>query len=72
MGLLFDLLDNPYVPWVVGLGALFFGYRFLADHLKIPLRFVGVGETAEDFGVFDAETFVDAVLAPPRSGVQAE
>jgi hypothetical protein len=25
-----------------------------------------VGESAEDFGVFDAETFVDAVLAPPR------
>jgi fused signal recognition particle receptor len=38
----------------------------IADHLGIPLRFVGVGETAEDFGVFDAETFVDAVLAPPR------
>jgi fused signal recognition particle receptor len=44
----------------------------IADRLRIPLRFVGVGETAEDFGVFDAETFVDAVLAPPRSGVQAE
>jgi hypothetical protein len=26
-----------------------------------------VGETAEDFGVFDAATFVDAVLAPPHS-----
>ena len=31
------------------------------------MRFVGVGETAEDFDVFDAETFVDAVLAPPRT-----
>jgi fused signal recognition particle receptor len=40
----------------------------IADRLGIPLRFVGVGETAEDFGVFDAETFVDAVLAPPRAG----
>jgi fused signal recognition particle receptor len=40
----------------------------IADHLGIPLRFVGVGETAEDFGVFDAETFVDAVLTPPRAG----
>jgi fused signal recognition particle receptor len=39
----------------------------IADRLGIPLRFVGVGETAEDFGVFDAATFVDAVLAPPRS-----
>ena len=40
----------------------------IADRLGIPLRYVGVGETAEDFGVFDAETFVDAVLAPPRGG----
>jgi fused signal recognition particle receptor len=37
----------------------------IADRLGIPLRFVGVGETAEDFGVFDAATFVDAVLAAP-------
>jgi fused signal recognition particle receptor len=44
----------------------------IADRLKIPLRFVGVGETAEDFGVFDAEAFVDAVLAPPRRGNEAE
>jgi fused signal recognition particle receptor len=43
----------------------------IADRLGIPLRFVGVGETAEDFGVFDAETFVDAVIAPPRSGGEA-
>ena len=40
MGLIFDLLDNPYVPWVVGLGALFLGYRFLADRLR--LRVPGV------------------------------
>jgi fused signal recognition particle receptor len=40
----------------------------IADRLRLPLRFVGVGETAEDFGVFDAETFVDAVLAPQRGG----
>jgi len=38
----------------------------IADRMGLPLRYVGVGETAEDFGVFDAETFVDAVLAPPR------
>jgi len=43
----------------------------IADRLGIPLRFVGVGETAEDFGVFDAETFVDAVLAPPRKDSDA-
>ena len=39
----------------------------IADRMALPLRYVGVGETAEDFGVFDAETFVDAVLAPPRT-----
>jgi fused signal recognition particle receptor len=39
----------------------------IADRLGLPLRFVGVGETAEDFGEFDAGTFVDAVLAPPRA-----
>ena len=43
----------------------------IADRMKIPLRFVGVGESAEDFGVFDAETFVDAVLAPPQRGEAA-
>jgi len=37
----------------------------IADRLGIPLRFVGIGESAEDFGAFDAETFVDAVLAAP-------
>jgi len=40
----------------------------IADRLGIPLRYVGVGESAEDFGVFDAEAFVDALLAPPRAG----
>ena len=43
----------------------------IADRLKIPLRFVGIGEAAEDFGVFDAETFVDAVLSPSRAGEAA-
>ena len=37
----------------------------IADRLGIPLRFVGIGESAEDFGAFDSETFVDAVLAAP-------
>jgi fused signal recognition particle receptor len=43
----------------------------IADRLGIPLRFVGVGESAEDFGVFDAETFVEAVLSPSRAGEAA-
>jgi fused signal recognition particle receptor len=36
----------------------------IADRLRIPIRFIGVGETAEDFDVFDAGSFIDAVLAP--------
>ena len=39
----------------------------IADELKIPIRFIGVGEKAEDFEVFDAEAFVDAVLSAPPS-----
>jgi fused signal recognition particle receptor len=38
----------------------------IADELKLPIRFIGVGEKAEDFEVFDAGTFVDAVLAAPQ------
>jgi tetratricopeptide (TPR) repeat protein len=44
MGLLFDLLDSPYVPWVVGLGALLLGYRFLADRLRLRLPGIPSGE----------------------------
>jgi fused signal recognition particle receptor len=42
----------------------------IADRLGLPIRFIGVGETAEDFEVFDAPTFVDAVLAAPGSSRQ--
>jgi fused signal recognition particle receptor len=34
----------------------------IAQKLKIPIRFVGVGEQSEDFGVFDASEFVSALL----------
>jgi fused signal recognition particle receptor len=43
----------------------------IADRLRIPLRFVGIGESAEDFGVFAAESFVDAVLSPSRATGEA-
>ena len=36
----------------------------IADRLRIPIRFIGVGEDAQDFDEFDPGTFVDAVLAP--------
>jgi fused signal recognition particle receptor len=38
----------------------------VADQLKLPIRFIGVGEAAEDFAVFDADAFVEAVLSPGR------
>ena len=34
----------------------------IAEKLKLPLRFVGVGENAEDLQIFNAEKFVDALL----------
>jgi fused signal recognition particle receptor len=34
----------------------------IAQKLKIPIRFVGVGEDTEDFGVFNAREFVAALL----------
>ncbi len=34
----------------------------MAEELKIPIRFIGVGETAADLRPFDAGTFVHAVL----------
>jgi fused signal recognition particle receptor len=40
----------------------------IADRLQLPIRFIGIGESAEDFDVFDAGNFVDAVLAGPRVG----
>jgi fused signal recognition particle receptor len=43
----------------------------IADALHLPIRYIGVGETAEDFSVFDAAAFVDAVLAPPRNAGDA-
>jgi fused signal recognition particle receptor len=34
----------------------------IAQRLKIPIRFIGVGEQSEDFGVFSAKEFVSALL----------
>src|SRR6202142_1773483 len=40
----------------------------LAQRLKIPIRFIGVGEQSEDFGVFNASEFVSALLkSEPRA-----
>ncbi|MES9902336.1 MAG: signal recognition particle-docking protein FtsY [Sedimenticola sp.] len=34
----------------------------IADKLKIPIRFIGIGEAIEDLRHFDAEEFVDALF----------
>ncbi len=34
----------------------------LANELKIPIRFIGVGESARDLRPFDAGTFINAIL----------
>jgi fused signal recognition particle receptor len=40
----------------------------IAQKLKIPIRFIGVGEQSEDFGVFNAADFVSALLkSEPRN-----
>ncbi len=38
----------------------------IADQLKIPVRFIGVGEKVEDLRPFDADEFVEALFAPPE------
>jgi fused signal recognition particle receptor len=43
----------------------------IAQKLKIPIRFVGVGEQSEDFGVFNAQEFVSALLKSGADGAAA-
>jgi fused signal recognition particle receptor len=43
----------------------------IAQKLKIPIRFVGVGEQSEDFGVFNASDFVSALLKSGPEGAGA-
>jgi fused signal recognition particle receptor len=39
----------------------------IAQRLNIPIRFIGVGEQSEDFGIFNASEFVSALLkSEPR------
>jgi fused signal recognition particle receptor len=40
----------------------------IAQRLGIPIRFVGVGEDTEDFGVFNASEFVSALLKSADDG----
>jgi fused signal recognition particle receptor len=43
----------------------------IAQKLKIPIRFVGVGEETQDFGVFNASDFVSALLKSDSDGAPA-
>ena len=38
----------------------------LAEQAGVPIRYIGVGEKAQDLGVFDAGEYVDALLGIPR------
>jgi len=40
----------------------------IAEELKLPIRFVGVGEALEDFGEFDAAAFAAALVDGPGEG----
>jgi fused signal recognition particle receptor len=40
----------------------------IARKLALPIRFIGIGEQADDFGEFDAEAFAIALI---ESGPQA-
>src|SRR5690606_24678963 len=35
----------------------------LAEQMRIPIRYIGIGESVEDLAPFDAEAFVDALIA---------
>ncbi len=39
----------------------------IANQLRVPVRFIGIGESAEDMQAFSADEFVDALLASGRS-----
>ena len=39
----------------------------IAKRLRLPIRFIGIGEQIEDFGPFETDAFVDALLTP-RAG----
>jgi fused signal recognition particle receptor len=39
----------------------------IADQIRIPVRYVGVGERVDDLREFDAEEFVEALYEPPSA-----
>jgi fused signal recognition particle receptor len=43
----------------------------IAQTLGIPIRYIGVGESSEDFGEFDAEAFAAALIDGPEARADA-
>jgi len=43
----------------------------IAEQLKLPVRFVGVGENIEDLRAFDPREFVEALFAEDDSRSEA-
>ncbi len=43
----------------------------VASQLGLPIRFIGIGESAEDFDVFDAAAFADALLKADGTSTRA-
>jgi fused signal recognition particle receptor len=41
----------------------------IAHELKLPVRFIGIGESVDDLREFDAELFLEAVFAEPEDGL---
>jgi len=43
----------------------------IADEMKLPVRYIGLGERSDDLRPFDAEEFVEALLGEGEGGEQA-
>jgi fused signal recognition particle receptor len=43
----------------------------IANKLGVPVRFIGIGEAAEDMQPFEAQAFADALLGSGRKDVSA-
>jgi fused signal recognition particle receptor len=44
----------------------------IANELALPIRYIGVGETPEDFGEFDAAAFATALIEGPESAATGQ
>jgi len=44
----------------------------IAQQLRIPSRYIGIGETSEEFGEFDAEAFAAALVEGPQAHAGGE